>query len=126
MTPVRRARALAVGVLAFPPAVACGGSSAAPTDLSPAAAEGFEIVSERGCASCHQGSAPIGPTWEGLLGSERTFTDGSTLVADAAYVRESIVDPGARQVEGFTISMPPNSLTDDEVSKVIAYIEESQ
>lgn len=128
MTLVRRAVAPAFGLLVFPVLTACGGSSDATSALSPEAAEGFEIASDRGCIACHgdDGAGAIGPAWVGLIGSERTFTDGTTIVADADYVRESIVDPGARQVEGYTIAMPPNALTDAEVTKVIAYIEALQ
>jgi len=91
-------------------------------------AAGIDIAATMGCAACHStnGTVGVGPTWSGLFGSERTFDDGSTAIADEAYLLESIVDPGARVVEGFMNGMMPSnfgdSLTDDELNALIAYI----
>ena len=49
--------------------------------------------------------------------------DGSTVVADDAFLTESIVDPTAKEVKGFSPStMPPYVLTEEEVANIIAYI----
>jgi cytochrome c oxidase subunit 2 len=50
--------------------------------------------------------------------------DGTTVVADAAYLRRSVVDPQAQLVEGYTVFMPTVDLNADEVDAIVAYIEE--
>lgn len=128
--PLRRVLPLVLLPALAAATTACSGSDGGETapSLSPAAAEGRQIAEDRGCLACHgnAGEGGIGPAWVGLIGSERTFDDGSTVVADEAYIRESITDPGARQVEGFQLQMPPNTLTDAEITSVLAYLEALQ
>jgi cytochrome c oxidase subunit 2 len=107
-------------------AAACGGGGdAAPTDLSAQEEQGRQIALDRGCQSCHSidGDRGAGPTWKGLAGSEVTLVDGSTVTADAAYLRESILDSKAKVVESFSPIMPEFDLSDDDVDAVVAYIE---
>ena len=101
---------------------ACRGDDTA--GMSPDAIEGSEISRTAGCAACHgsNGEGGVGPGWIGLLDSEVELVDGTVVVADEAYLRESIVDPSAKVRAGFDITMPENTLTDDEVEKVLAYI----
>jgi cytochrome c oxidase subunit 2 len=67
-----------------------------------------------GCNACHSldGSAGAGPTWAGLYGSVRTMTDGTTVVADDAYIRESIVLPNALIVQGFAANLMQQDYAD--------------
>jgi len=62
------------------------------------------------CLSCHSidGMAGIGPTFDGLYGSTVTLADGSTVVADHAYVITSIVSPNAQIVQGYPAGLMPN------------------
>ncbi len=109
-------------------AVACGseagtaGDSA--IDLSPAAKNGEQLSRTNGCAGCHgqnfEGGA--GPGWIGLAGSEVTLVDGSTLVADDAYLTAAIADPSKDLVDGYTLKMPANNLSDAEIADIVAYI----
>ena len=101
---------------------ACGGDDSA--GMSAEAVEGSEIYQRAGCAACHgsNGEGGVGPRLIGLLDSEIELQDGSVIVADEAYIRESIVDPQAKIRAGYEIAMPENPLTDDEVEKVIEYI----
>ncbi len=91
--------------------------------LSPEAARGFQIAQGNGCLACHE-AGRVGPAWSGLADSEVVLEDGSTVVADEAYLRRSIRDPGADIVAGYTVTMPQNALTDDEIDAVIAFIRE--
>lgn len=61
-----------------------------------------------GCNSCHSldGTVIVGPSWQGLYGSERTMESGETVTADDAYLRNSILNPQEQIVEGFTAAMP--------------------
>ena len=100
-------------------ATACG--SAAGT--SPEA--GQNLALQKGCAACHSvdETDKIGPTWVGLYGSQVELADGNFVTADEGYLTESIKTPNAKIVKGFSKgSMPPNSLTDEEINSLVAYI----
>lgn len=90
--------------------------------------EGASVAQQAGCAACHstEGSTRVGPTWQGLYGQEVTLADGSTVTADEAYLRESIVDPNAKIVQGFSAGVMPRdfgeTLSDAEIQAVIEYI----
>ncbi len=79
-----------------------------------------------GCGACHgsDGGGGVGPAFVGLYGSEVTLADGDAVLADRDYLVESIVDPQAKIVEGYSLPMPRTELTDDEIDAVINYIEE--
>jgi cytochrome c oxidase subunit II len=90
---------------------------------------GERLLFERGCMSCHSltGSPMIGPTFKGLLGSPvKVMTAGAmrTVTADEAYIRESIIHPGADVVDGFPNTMPPSKdvLSDEEITQIITYL----
>ncbi len=95
--------------------------------LDPAlVATGNAIAERYGCLVCHSadGFPTFGPTWKGLFGSTRTFDDGTTLVADDAYLAESIRSPTDKVVEGFAPFMPPQiPVAHEEIGAIIAYIE---
>ncbi|MCC6792737.1 MAG: cytochrome c [Thermomicrobiales bacterium] len=77
------------------------------------------------CLGCHttDGSTMVGPTWKGLYGHQVELEDGSTVVADDAYLAASIRDPMSQIVKGFPPAMPPYSyLTDQQIADLIAYI----
>ena len=87
------------------------------------AEQGQKLAESRGCLACHSidGSAGIGPTWQGLFGKTETLTDGSTVVVDVDYMIESILNPGAKVVQGFAPIMPPGSFSEQELNALIAY-----
>lgn len=99
---------------------------------TPMAGEVDVAAAERGktaaavCLACHStdGSALVGPTWKGLYGSEVELEDGSKVVADDAYIHESILDPMAKIVKGFPPSMPPfgGMLTEEQIKDIMEYI----
>ncbi|MFZ0546210.1 MAG: cytochrome c oxidase subunit II [Candidatus Promineifilaceae bacterium] len=64
-----------------------------------------------GCAACHStdGSAGVGPTWAGLFGRNEVMSDGSTITIDEAYIQESIYDPNAHVVNGFSPDVMPGN-----------------
>ncbi len=63
-----------------------------------------------GCMSCHSvdGTPGVGPTWQGIYGREEVLDDGTVVIVDDAYIRESIHDPNLKMVEGFAAAMPQN------------------
>ncbi|CAN5602783.1 hypothetical protein BH24CHL1_BH24CHL1_19340 [soil metagenome] len=76
------------------------------------------------CNVCHaiDGSNGLGPALNGLLGSTVLLSSGETLIADEAYILESIVDPGAKRSAGYAISMPPFQFTEQQLDDLVAYI----
>ena len=118
-------RLVAIAAVAVAALAGCGGGDD-DLNLSPAAAEGRAIAQEAGCVSCHgaDGGGQVGPAWKGLAGSTVALADGTTVTADTEYLTRSITEPDAELVEGYTIRMPTNTLTADEVASVVAYIEE--
>lgn len=86
---------------------------------------GKKIYTSKGCVACHSvdGSSMAGPTWKGLWGAKRSFPGGSTT-ADENYIKESILVPGAKVVNGFQPVMPSYTglMNDREIAGVIAYI----
>lgn len=85
--------------------------------------QGRQLAESRGCLGCHStdGSAGVAPTWQGLFGKTETLADGSTVVVDADYLKESINNPNAKVVEGFAPIMPPGGFTDAELDALITY-----
>jgi cytochrome c oxidase subunit 2 len=93
--------------------------------MSPVEA-GKMFVTKTGCLQCHSedGSAKTAPTFKELFGSQVPLTDGSTVLADENYIAESIFDPAAKVVRGYTVQMTTyrGRLKDHDVSAIIAYL----
>lgn len=104
---------------------ACGAADpAADVDLPPAAVAGRDVIRSKGCAACHgsNGDGGVGPSLVGLFRAEVLLQDHDPVIADREYLVESIVDPGAKLVEGYNLPMPRTELSDTEIDAVIAYI----
>lgn len=88
-------------------------------------AAGGRLFERLGCGNCHgQQAGARGPALTGLLGSQVTLQGGVTVRADEAYVRESIMDPGAEVLAGYELIMPVYQGQIDErgLSQLVAYI----
>ena len=94
--------------------------------VTPDAALGEEIFQSYGCNACHSidGTALVGPTWQGLYGTEEELSDGTAALVDEAYIVESIKEPNARITQGFTGGLMPSTLgvSDDEILHIIEYM----
>ncbi len=90
---------------------------------------GANLFQQLGCSGCHHadGSGP-GPSLVGVYGSTVHLSDGSTVTADEAYIRESILTPSAKIVAGFQNIMPSfqGKVTEDQILNLIAYIKSLQ
>jgi cytochrome c oxidase subunit 2 len=86
--------------------------------------KGRQLVEQLGCKACHSqdGSASLGPGWKGLYGRTEQLADGTSVQVDEAYLKESILDPKARLVQGYPPVMVAYTLKDDELGAVIALI----
>lgn len=91
----------------------------------PPALAGERLFNQYGCMACH---GQQGPTMDGLYESQVPLHDGTVVTADDQYLRESILDPAAKIVRGFTPLMPSfrGQLTEEQVMHLIAYIKSMQ
>jgi len=93
------------------------------------AERGKALVNDAGnmCATCHSidGSALVGPSFKGLYGSKQKLSDGTEVVADDAFIKESIYKPQAKIVQGYGPVMPAmyeGKLTEENVADIIEYL----
>jgi cytochrome c oxidase subunit II len=89
------------------------------------AAAGERLFQSQGCVACHAEGAHIpAPLLTNVFGHQVTLQGGGTVVADEAYLRESIVNPQAKIVAGFQPLMPTfqGLVTEEQLLQLIAYI----
>jgi cytochrome c oxidase subunit 2 len=100
-------------------------AAGAGSDLTPVQA-GAALFEQRGCAGCHVAGpqAPRCPPLTNLIGSTVPLVGGRQVVADVNYIRESILDPQAKIVEGYPNIMPTfqGQLTEMQLIQLLAYI----
>ena len=90
-------------------------------------AKGDVVFAKYGCNACHSldGSKLVGPSLKGLFGKEETFADGSKVTVDAEYLRESLLEPNAKVVQGYTAGQMPTfkgRMSDKELETLIDYL----
>ena len=89
------------------------------------AAAGAKRFAESACNTCH-GEQPgaRGPSLNGLFGRAVRLSNGQTVMADEAYLRESIVNPQAKIVAGYPTIMPTfqGLISEEGLLQLIAYI----
>lgn len=105
--------------------VGCSSSQPLAVDLSPSAANGLQLSQQSGCASCHGSDfgGGTGPTWQGIIGQQVAFKGGTSGIVDRAYLVEAIKYPDKKKRVGYSVVMPYNNLTDDQISDIVDYIE---
>jgi cytochrome c oxidase subunit 2 len=89
------------------------------------ASAGEKSFQQYGCSMCHRADAAgRGPNLMGAFGKPVLLDDGRTVAVDESYVRESILNPGAKIVSGFKNIMPTfeGQLSEEEVIGLVAYI----
>lgn len=93
-------------------------SPIAQADLS-----GPELFQALGCVGCHN-NPRLGPPLGGVLGHAVKLDDGSELVADRAYLSESILEPHARIVAGYRGTMPiyRGALSEVQLDRLLDYL----
>lgn len=103
--------------------------SGPPLDLPPLEL-GQRSYQMRGCTQCHtiDGSKLVGPSFKGFLAREHRLTDGTVVAPSDEYIRESLLDPQAKVIEGFEPVMPTfrGRLPDLEIAGLAAYIKSLQ
>ncbi len=84
----------------------------------------YALLEAKDCLTCHSvdGQESIGPTLKGVYGRTVKLKDGSTVTADDAYLRESIMKPEVKIVSEFDDVMPVPELTEEELNQIIEYL----
>ncbi len=91
----------------------------------PLSVTGEKIFAELGCVTCHRtDSQGRGPNLQGVFGKPVLLQDGRTVTADENYIRESILDPGAKVVNGFKPVMPTfqGLVSEEQLNALVAYV----
>ncbi len=90
------------------------------------AIQGQQLFLQNGCSTCHlldqQGRCP---NLRGLYNKSVLLNDGRTVIADDAYIRESILEPNAKITAGFERDIMPvfkGQLSEENIIQLIAYI----
>lgn len=92
--------------------------------------QGGDLYLTMGCNNCHLAQDNVhGPSLYGLFMSKVKLTTGETVTADDNYLRESIVNPHAKIVDGYQDIMQaypsgdkPGYLSEEQLMSLIAYI----
>ena len=104
-------------------------SSSGDSGGEPTAEKGRQLAETYGCIACHSadGTVLVGPSWQGIYGSQEALEGGGTATVDDEYIRESINDPYLKLVEGFGELMPTGlGVTEGEIDSIIEYIKSLQ
>jgi cytochrome c oxidase subunit 2 len=91
----------------------------------PLSATGEKIFAELGCVTCHRtDSQGRGPNLQGVFGKPVQLEDGRILNVDENYIRESILDPGAKVVKGFKPVMPTfqGLVSEEQLNALVAFV----
>ncbi len=71
----------------------------------PLATDGASLYHQLNCHTCHENPG-LAPALGGLANTRRPLEHAQSAAFDAAYVRESILQPNAKRVEGYPLRMP--------------------
>jgi cytochrome c oxidase subunit 2 len=101
-------------------------SGGSPTE-APSVAGQKLFTGDLACATCHKDDGTgIGPSLGGVPGSTIKLADGTTVVADDNYLRESIMNSQAKVVHGFGPPSPmplfQGMVNEEQLIQLIAYI----
>jgi cytochrome c oxidase subunit II len=89
------------------------------------ASTGQKLFQQLGCTTCHRfDTQGRGPNLVGVYGKPVLLDDGRTVVADDNYIRESILNPGAKVVAGFKPIMPTfqGNVNEEQLLSLVAYL----
>lgn len=91
---------------------------------------GLRLSVQYGCVACHAVSpdegAKVGPPIWGIYEKMRTLSDGTEVLCDEDYLRESMLEPNAKVVKGYekiNMNTYKGQLSDEQIYDIIKYIE---
>jgi cytochrome c oxidase subunit 2 len=103
-------------------------SGSAGAGVNPVVA-GEKLFAEKACITCHLANGTgRAPSLNGMYGAKVLLADGTTVTADEAYIRESILQPNAKIVAGYQPVMPTfqGQLSEEQILGLIAYVKSLQ
>lgn len=86
---------------------------------------GEKQFAQLGCQTCHKAeSGGRGPTLVGIFNEPQKLDNGTEVVADSDFLRESILYPNAKILEGYQAIMPAykGQINDQSLNQLVAYI----
>ena len=89
------------------------------------ASNGQKLFQQLGCSTCHLATGQgRGPSLIGVYGNPASLSDGTSVIADDNYIRESILDPKAKVLAGFQPIMPTfqGIVNEEQLLQLTAYI----
>jgi cytochrome c oxidase subunit II len=89
------------------------------------AARGEALYRSYGCSGCHGANAAVrAPNLVGLYGKPVPLADGTVVVADERYIRDSILLPAKEVAAGFEPIMPSfaGRVAEEDLLDLIAYV----
>ncbi|HUK41834.1 MAG TPA: cytochrome c oxidase subunit II [Candidatus Acidoferrales bacterium] len=89
------------------------------------ASAGEKLFQRLACNTCHlESGTGRGPSLVGLFGKKVQLQRGQTITADENYIRESILEPQAKIVAGYSPIMPTfkGLVSEDGIMQIVAYI----
>jgi cytochrome c oxidase subunit 2 len=89
------------------------------------AQQGADLFRAYGCSGCHlMDGSGVGPALIGVYGRPVHLADGSTVIADDKYIRDSILLPQSQVVAGYRPVMPSfqGILDEGQVQQLIDYV----
>ncbi|HEY3782769.1 MAG TPA: cytochrome c oxidase subunit II [Fimbriimonadaceae bacterium] len=105
-----------------------GGSTPSPT-IQTMAQKGEELYTQYNCTNCHgPADTERAPSLVGIYNRPVKVDNGSVVTADDNYLRESIVNPYAHIVQGYTNTMPQytsgakGQLSEEQLQQMVEYI----
>lgn len=86
------------------------------------AQSGAQLYQKLACITCH--GTGRAPAFNGIYGKPVKLTTGQTVTVDDAYIRESIIEPSAKIVDGYNPIMPTfkGQVSEEELLQLIAFI----
>ncbi|MCP1365074.1 cytochrome c, partial [Halomonas sp. BBD48] len=90
---------------------------------------GKQLFEAHGCSGCHMGKSSVrAPSLDGLYGRSVALESGEVILADEAYIRDSILQPDRHIAAGYEPIMPSfaGQLKEEEILRIVAYIKSLQ
>jgi cytochrome c oxidase subunit II len=87
---------------------------------------GKALYEKKGCSACHtiDGTKKVGPSFKGLWAKGKEQTNTGVVDINEDYIKESLMEPQAKIVNGFAPAMPTfkGQLKDSEIAGIIAFL----
>ena len=93
------------------------------------ATAGKQLFEAHGCSGCHMGKSSVrAPSLDGIYGRSVALESGEVILADEAYIRDSILQPDKHIAAGYEPIMPSfaGQLKEEEILRIVAYIKSLQ